>query len=159
MFEPSLMIANVISDSYDRKPVITFVFILIGIIVLVIFGVFAFKFYIERDFEQSVSKDIAVQIQELEKFDIGLKKLAAFITIQKEQLTHRQAVIKELEKERNNLEPIVNSQSEVVEAIFKAQERRVKKDRWIDIIVGLFVGIAASFIASVIMKIRGKRLF
>ncbi|HIF5656139.1 hypothetical protein [Vibrio vulnificus] len=95
-----------------------------------------------------------MHFNKLDKFDEGLKNLKAFVQLQKEQRTEQQKVISELEKKRSELEPIVESQTEVVEAIFRLQEQRGK---WFDIGLGFVLGIIGSLISSVIFKLIEKR--
>ncbi|EJL6611503.1 hypothetical protein [Vibrio cholerae] len=117
-------------------------------------GVTATKYLKESDFKKRAPKSIALQLDKLDKFDEGLKNLEAFVQLQKEQRTEQQKVISELEKKRSELEPIVESQTEVVEAIFRLQEQRGK---WFDIGLGFVLGIIGSLISSVIFKLIEKR--
>src|SRR5690606_39022865 len=102
-------------------------------------------------------KELMAQIQELEKLDSGLTQLSSFIQSQKAQLNEKQAVISELERKRSELEPIVNSHSEIVEAIFKVQEQRAQRSKWLDLGIGFALGILGSLIASVIFKLVERR--
>lgn len=117
-------------------------------------GVTATKYLKESDFKKRAPESIALQLDKLDKFDEGLKNLKAFVQLQKEQRTEQQKVISELEKKRSELEPIVESQTEVVEAIFRLQEQRGK---WFDIGLGFVLGIIGSLISSVIFKLIEKR--
>ena len=152
----STILADLISESYKRSPKLT-VFGIFFSIALVVVAVSTTEFLKERDFKKSAPKDVMVQIQELEKLDEGLGKLSAFIQLQKQQLNEKQAVISSLEKKRSELEPIVNSQSEVVEAIFKIQEQRAQQSKWLDLGIGFALGILGSLIASVIFKLIDRR--
>lgn len=152
----SNILADLIAESYRRSPKLT-VFGIFFTITIVAVGVFTSEYLKEQDFKKNAPKEITVQIEELNKLDDGLKKLTAFIQVQKEQLSEKQAVIKELEVKRSELEPIVKSQAEVVDAIFKVQEQRAQKNKWIDLSIGFCLGILGSLIASVIFKLVERR--
>jgi len=152
----SNILADLIAESYRRSPKLT-VFGIFFTITIVAVGVFTSEYLKEQDFKKNAPKEITVQIEELNKLDDGLKKLTAFIQVQKEQLSEKQAVIKELEVKRSELEPIVKSQAEVVDAIFKVQEQRAQKNKWIDLSIGFCLGISGSLIASVIFKLVERR--
>ncbi len=150
------VLADLIAESYKKKPGLTVFGIFFGITMVAI-AVFAAAYLEKRDFQKIAPKEISEQLIELEKFDDGLKKLSAFIAIQKQQLAEKQKLISDLESKRTELEPIVNSQSEVVEAIFKAQEQRAQKSKWFDLSLGFVLGIFGSLIASVIFKLMDRR--
>ncbi|WP_016957556.1 hypothetical protein [Catenovulum agarivorans] len=152
----STILADLISESYKRNPKLT-IFGIFFSITLVVVAVSTTEYLKDRDFKKNAPKDVVVQIQELEKLDEGLTKLSAFIQLQKQQLNEKQAVISSLEKKRSELEPIVNSQSEVVEAIFKVQEQRAQQNKWLDLGIGFALGILGSLIASVIFKLIDRR--
>ncbi|KIF54460.1 hypothetical protein HPY09_15850 [Vibrio cholerae] len=145
-----------LAESYKRSPKLT-VFSVFFIITLIVGGVTAAEYLKESDFKNRAPESIALQLDELDKFDEGLKNLTAFVQLQKEQLTEQQKVISELEKKRSELEPIVESQTEVVEAIFRVQEQREQRGKWFDIGLGFVLGIIGSLISSVIFKLIEKR--
>ena len=155
MFDISSLITELIWKSYRKKPLLT-VFGIFFTITLIIGGAITAQYLEKRDFKKSAPENIVAQIQELEKLDAGLQKLTAFIAVQKDELTEKQAVIKQLEEKRTELEPIVRSQSEVVDAIFKVQEQRAKKQKWFDLSIGFVLGILGSLIASVIFKLINR---
>lgn len=152
----STILADLISESYKRSPKLT-VFGIFFSITLVVVAISTTEYLKGRDFEKNAPKDLVAQIQELEKLDSGLAQLSNFIQSQKAQLNEKQAVISELERKRSELEPIVNSQSEIVEAIFKVQEQRAQRSKWLDLGIGFALGILGSLIASVIFKLVERR--
>jgi len=154
--DPSSLLADLLAESYKRSPKLT-VFGVFFTITLIVGGVTATEYLKESDFKKRAPESIALQLDELDKFDEGLKNLTAFVQLQKEQLTEQQKVISELEKKRSELEPIVESQTEVVEAIFRVQEQREQTGKWFDIGLGFVLGIIGSLISSVIFKLIEKR--
>ena len=155
MIDVSSILANLIAESYRRKPVLTIIGIFFTISIIVV-GVFTASYFENQNLLRTAPKDIEDQMQELDKLDEGLKKLSAFIAVQKSQLSEKQAVIKQLEEKRSMLEPIVNTQSEIVDALFKVYEQRAQKNKWFDLGLGFVLGIIGSLIASVIFKLINK---
>lgn len=154
--DPSSLLADMLAESYKRSPKLTVLGVLFTI-TLIVGGITAAEYFKEADFKSRAPESIAVQLDELDKFDEGLKNLTAFVQLQKEQLTEQQKVISELEKKRSELEPIVESQTEVVEAIFRVQEQREQRGKWFDVGLGFILGIIGSLISSVIFKLLEKR--
>lgn len=152
----STILADLISESYRRSPKLT-VFGIFFTIALVVVAASTTEYLKKRDLKQNAPESLKVQIEELEKLDQGLNKLSAFIQLQKEQLNEKQSVISELEEKRSQLEPIVESQAEVVDAIFKVQEQRAQRSKWIDLGIGFVLGILGSLIASVALKLIDRR--
>lgn len=152
----STILADLISESYRRSPKLT-VFGTFFTIALAVVAASTTEYLKKRDLKQNAPESLKVQIEELEKLDQGLNKLSAFIQLQKEQLNEKQSVISELEKKRSQLEPIVESQAEVVDAIFKVQEQRAQRSKWIDLGIGFVLGILGSLIASVALQLIDRR--
>jgi uncharacterized membrane protein YeaQ/YmgE (transglycosylase-associated protein family) len=151
----SSVLADLISVSYKRSPKLT-IFGIFFTITLIVGAVSTTEYLKEQDFKKNAPEDLVAQIEELDKLGSGLNKLTAFIQVQKEQLSEKQAVISDLEKKRSELEPIVNSQSEVVDAIFKIQEQRAQRSKWLDLSIGFGLGIIGSLIGSVLFKLLGR---
>jgi hypothetical protein len=90
------------------------------------------------------------RIKELDEVEISLKNLIAFIENQKESIIDTESSLRRLQKEKNELEPIVNTDKETIQAILQQQEKRTWENRWIERFIGFGLGIAASIIASII---------
>jgi len=106
---------------------------------------------IEKQLAESL--DFKAQINQLNETEKSLKTLLNFVESQRDKVTQNEQSIKQLETEKQKLEPLVNADREAVEALFKVQEERAKanasQERWI----GFGLGILASIIASFIMVI------
>lgn len=105
--------------------------------------------------------DITQQIQNLDNISDNLNVLQGFVEKQRENLKDEQIALESLRKERQNLKPLVESDREIVEALFKAQEKRQSKNVWFERAFGFFAGILASLISSFIyafyIKSRKKK--
>lgn len=154
--EMSTIIADVIAESYRRSPKLT-LFTIFFTIILTITASVALKYYQDEELKRRAPESLTSQLEELDKFDNGLKNLSAFIQLQKKKLTEKDTLIAELEKKQSELEPIVKSQDEVVDAIFKIQEQRSQRNKWKDLGIGFVLGILGSLIASVIFKLVDRR--
>lgn len=86
----------------------------------------------------------------LRQTEINLNNLAAFITSKKAEIEATQTLIKDLEQEKSELEPIVNANKEVIEAIFTQQRKDFEKNIWIERGISFGLGILASLLASII---------
>ena len=90
------------------------------------------------------------QIKQLEQTETGIKQLLSFVEIQKQNIREAEDTVASLKKEQEALKPLVESDKEVVEAIFRAQELRNQKNVWRERWIGFAFGIAASLVASFI---------
>lgn len=107
--------------------------------------------------ERKESLELNNRIKELEDVEASLKNLIVFIESQKKAIVQTEQSLNDLEKKKNELEPIVATQKETVEAIFREQDNRNWENRWLERLIGFGLGIAASIIASIIYGII-KRL-
>ncbi|MGY5797362.1 HNH endonuclease [Rheinheimera faecalis] len=140
--------------AYIKNPVITAVFsIIVG------FAATFFVYHAEEQRKQRVESELAKnqdfksQIDQLDETEKNLKALLNFVSVQRESATQNEQRIKQLEQEKQKLEPLVNADKATVEALFKVQEERAlsnaSKEKWI----GFGLGILASIIASFVMVI------
>ena len=113
---------------------------------------------VKREKIKNENFDLAKRIEELENIQNGLNELIEFVVNQKNAIIQTELNIKELEKQKNDLEPIVLSQKETVEAIFQEQEKRDYKNRWIERFIGFGLGIVASIIASIIYGLIKRKI-
>ena len=87
--------------------------------------------------------------------------MLTFIETQKNSLRETEDTITSLQKEREKLKPIVESDRAIVEAIFRAQEERnhanIWQERWIGFAFGIGASVIASFIWFVISMLLKRR--
>jgi len=94
--------------------------------------------------------DMQVQIERLNRAGNDLKELEAFFEAQQRKILRSQELLKTLELEQANLQPVVEANRAIVEAVLNAQAASEKRDRWTERLIGFLFGIAGSLIASVI---------
>lgn len=140
--------------AYIKSPVVT---ALLSIIVTIVttFSVYHAEEQRKEKIESELAKnqDFKSQIAQLDETEKNLKALLEFVSTQRESATQNEQRIKQLELEKQKLEPLVNADKATVEALFKVQEERAlsnaSKERWI----GFGLGILASIISSFVMVV------
>lgn len=137
--------------SYKRVPTQTTIASFFGLIVGVVGLVISISFLDINSFEAPEHTENYEQQQDiLRQTEINLNSLSAFITSKKAEIEATQALIKNLEQEKSELEPIVNANKEVIEAIFTQQRKDFEKSIWIERGISFGLGILASLLASII---------
>jgi septal ring factor EnvC (AmiA/AmiB activator) len=86
--------------------------------------------------------------QTLEQTRGNLKELLAYIDDQSAQLRSTNKLLVEMQQERDRLQPILNTDINAVNALFRAQEERLQKDRWWETIGSFILGVISSIAAS-----------
>ncbi|MEL6772210.1 MAG: hypothetical protein AAFP18_14200 [Bacteroidota bacterium] len=101
--------------------------------------------------EVSTDSSFAAQIGALNEMEANARELIGFTEDQRARLREAEALVAELRREQETLEPVVSANREAVDALFAAQEARaasrVRSERWI----GFTLGVLASLVASVIV--------
>lgn len=115
----------------------------------------------ERESKRLKSLDYQNQIQQLDQMETNIKQLLSFVDNQKHTLQETEDTISSLKSEKEKLQPLVETDRTVVEAIFKAQEERANSNIWRERLIGFGFGVAGSLIASFIwfvisLLIKGK---
>lgn len=136
-------------QSFKNKPIITLISTVLTISILGT-GIY---FADERDRakrEKLRLQDLQYdsQINQLKETEKNIKHLLKFIDFQKTNLRETQDAIEGLKEERKKLKPLVESDKAVVEAVFKAQEERQRKNIWRERWIGFAFGLVASLLAS-----------
>lgn len=93
-------------------------------------------------------KDIEQQVATLDNITNNLNELHAFIQTQKKSLIDNEKTIQELEEERRELTPVVETQREVINTILKIHSKDQKRKRMFDYLIGFFIGIASSAVVT-----------
>ncbi|GKV83372.1 MULTISPECIES: hypothetical protein [Pectobacterium] len=115
----------------------------------------------KRENKRLENLDYQNQIQQLDQMETNVKQLLAFVDNQKKTLQETEDTISNLKSEREKLQPLVETDRAVVEALFKAQEDRANANVWRERWIGFGFGVAASLIASFIwfvvsMLVKGR---
>jgi hypothetical protein len=90
------------------------------------------------------------QLEQLDRVQRGLKDLSEFVLQQRAKLQESEELISKLQEEKQRIEPLVQADRKVVEAVFQLQKQRAaaltSRERWI----GFGLGVAASLLASIL---------
>jgi uncharacterized membrane protein YeaQ/YmgE (transglycosylase-associated protein family) len=101
--------------------------------------------------------DIVTQIDNLNVVEDNLENLLDFIKHQRTSLRTTESKIEALTNEKNQLEPIVNTNREVIQAIFQQQEENQRKGVYIERLIGFGLGILGSVVASIIFNLFRRK--
>ena len=151
-----LAIAEAISKinrNYLKDPKGTLILI-IGFslsLTILIFGLI----YVEQMKKKSAQINnigIETRVKNLDEIQASLTELVKYIESQKQSIINENIVLKNLKSEKRELEPIINANREVVNQIFKQQEKRSKWEFWLSIGLGFLLGIFASFFGSILFS-------
>jgi len=96
------------------------------------------------------------QFELLKSTEKNLNDLAEFISSKKGEIEAAKSLIQDLETKKSELEPIVNANQEVVDAIFLQQRRDIERTIWIERGISFGLGILASLIATIIWHFIGR---
>jgi len=101
------------------------------------------------------------QIDQINEMESNVGQLLEFLEKQKTTLSNTEETISKLQSEKEKLEPLVETDRKVVEAIFLAQEERatanVWRERWIGFGFGIVASLVATFIWFVVTKLAGSK--
>ena len=144
-----------------KRPALTLIATLIGA------GIAAFGIYSDesgrRAAEQHRRESLATYTQQLQQLDgiqQNLKDLSDFVSQQRTRLHESEQVVSKLQEEKKRLEPLVQADRKVVEAVFQLQEQRtagaIGRERWIGFGLGVGASLLASFIYAVVVFVWRK---
>ena len=124
-----------------------------GILAAILAGGISYLDRIDREKRENKrleSLDYQNQIEQLNRMELNVKQLLEFVDNQKQTLQETEDTISSLKSEKEKLQPLVETDRAVVEAIFKAQEERANSNVWRERWIGFGFGVLASLIASFI---------
>ena len=102
----------------------------------------------KREAKRLESQDYQQQIEQLNATEESIRQVLAFVNSQKETLRETEDTISKLKSEKEKLQPLVESDRKVVEALFRVQEERASEGVWRERWIGFGFGILASLVAS-----------
>jgi vacuolar-type H+-ATPase subunit I/STV1 len=116
----------------------------------------------KREAKRLESQSYQQQLEQLNQTEITIRQLLEFVDVQKKTLQETEDTISELKSEKQKLQPLVESDRAVVEAIFRAQEDRVSANVWRERWIGFGFGVLASLVASFVwftigLLIKGRK--
>lgn len=147
-------IADTWVKAFKKAPAITSILSLLLAIIGLVVGIY-FN-HVEKVKQEAVRKEnlnYYNQIQQLDDTEKTINQLLDFVKDQRINLKSTQDSLESLKTEKEKLEPLVESDRKVVEALFQAQEERsranISRERWI----GFGLGVLASILASTILVV------
>jgi hypothetical protein len=142
-------------EFYKLRPGLTITLTVIAISLLCTGGYFAYQSAearrIKAEQEHLANLDLNEQLEKLNEVQRNLNNLLKFIEDQRKKVSTEQEIIQRLQAERSLLEPIVNTDRQVLEAVLKAQEEHSKRDRWKDILIGFMGGFVSEIVVAIIL--------
>lgn len=129
---------------------------LIGAVVAV-----SLSFYQEHQKKKlkEASQTYERQLETLAGVQRSIDNLRDFVAAQRAQLQEQQAVLQGLKEEKEKLQPVVEANKEVVEALFRIQAERNSQGVWLERIIGFALGVVSSLVASLIWSaVRLRRI-
>lgn len=106
---------------------------------------------VRGDLHNLESKKYSAQIEAIDKVQNNLKELDVFLTNQRQEIINTENSIAELRNLEQELDPIIDAKSELVDAIFKVQESRNADNMMKERIIGFLVGVFSSLVATAIL--------
>lgn len=108
---------------------------------------------------QAELSESAMAIQELDKIQSSLNQLSAYIEGQKERIEDAQNTIAKLNKQKEELEPVVALADSQIIAVLSAYESKSRGSTWLERILAFVFGIIGSLLTiAIIGLIKSMRL-
>jgi len=105
-----------------------------------------------------MSIDFTNQLNNLDNISEELENLQLFISVQKNKMSIENEIIDNLKNEKQLLEPLLQVDKKIIEAVFIKLQKSQNKKRFIQILIAFFTGITTSIIGSYLFNwIYNKR--
>lgn len=164
----TLRLLELWKESFKKRPVLTTILSISAAVVLITVG-YIDNLRIEEqriaaEAERLANLDLNQQIQELDRVHDSLLNLTTFVEDQRKKVIVEQETIDKLTQERAQLEPIVQQDRAIIEAILALQVQRqaeqAERDKWFDrgfgFIAGILGSMVASFLYALLLAVRRK---
>ena len=115
--------------------------------------------YYSHVLKNAVSENDVVkeQIQRVDIMSDNLKEMIDFLDVQKKKITEEQLLLENIQQQRRELEPLLNTEKRIVENILSVQAKYVRKNIWIDWTIAFLLGVASSTLATLIVRKIGRK--
>lgn len=124
----------------------------VQVVIMIAVQVVVYWYVQELGKPKDLKPGVQVQIESLDEIEASLTSLKGFIESQRTKLQESEVRINELTQQRAKLQPLVEADKRIVEALFLVQEERNKKAVWLDRLIGALFGIFSSLVATVLYK-------
>lgn len=109
-----------------------------------------------RKSNQAKPQDFKEQYLLLRTTQENLTDLESFIISKKQEISVTQDLLNKLKEQKEEIEPIVTANQEVVDALFAQQRKEMEKGLWMERSISFALGVLASLIASIIWHFVGR---
>ncbi len=120
-------------------------------------GSFLFVFLFPDERWGGDSSAYSGMIEQLARMGKSLGEVSAFLEQERAKVAEAERTLNELQKEKAELEPVIATQRQTVDAILAAYAARGRVSAWKDRIVGFSLGVISSLIAAFIWEALTKR--
>lgn len=114
----------------------------------------------QREAKRLQNMNYSVQAQKLEETKSNLQALLQFVEDERNNLAASEQALRSLEREHEQLRPLVESDRKTIDALFAAQEARNQAaqstERWIGFAFGIASSLLASFIWAAASFVRRR---
>jgi hypothetical protein len=114
--------------------------------------------YSMYDKEGPELKNHVKQIEQLDQMSQNLKGFQVFLDQQKTKISTDQQLIVELQKQKNQIEPILKTDKKAIEAILSSYEDKQNQNKLWGWILSFILGILSSVFATQIMKLDIRKI-
>lgn len=140
---------------YRKRPVLA-VFLTINLLGLLTVSIVLTERNRQQNSQELVNPRLAAldtdsQLKELDSIQSGLENLLIFVDEQRKKVLVEQEIVNNLKKEKELLEPIVESDRQIVEALLQIQEQNALRNRWKDITIGFISGFISEIIVGILL--------
>lgn len=150
-------IVAAIKHRYVQRPVQT-LFTIFGLLIGFASLILSIYYLYNQQINKIEKGNVGIQerLQELNDVQFSLKELAQFIESQKQSIVNLNNLLESLKEEKSELEPIIQANRELLDKIFKQQEKRSKWEFRVTIILTFLFGIVTSFFGSILYRFYKK---
>jgi len=116
-----------------------------GVTILILFFL-VYNAFTQIQLEQDFLDD--PEIQRIDTLKGSLSEVEIFLEEEKQSLLKQKQAKAELEKERAQVEQVLDVDQETIDALFEVQESRLRKRIWRERIFGILLGFFTSLVAA-----------
>jgi hypothetical protein len=103
--------------------------------------------------DQCQATDYSGMIKLITETQGSFDKLKQFLEAERQRVSQAQRALEELNEERRELEPVVATHRETVEAILLAHHKKTRGAKWKEWILAFCLGVASSLIAGYLLNL------
>jgi hypothetical protein len=113
-----------------------------------------FEGFEDKEYHPQLTQKIA----QLDSISTSLNEVLYFIDYQKRNLLAQEATLQELVRKNKELEPVVKTKQELIDAIFRVQDERNRQEKRIDQLWGFVWGVISSIVATGILHLWSRAI-